>query len=128
MKKREASQHGAVEAWMRHFLKTHNGCKVELKHARGRKSFPLSEFEEHQLPELQAFADGAPFVYKFPDTGFGKKPCDLIGVRGGYSFVAIRYDDFMAILSIEVLIAEGRRAKSISGDRARKLAYDVIEF
>ncbi len=115
---------------MRHFLKTHKGVKVELKHTRGSDYFPFSELPAHQLDDLASFDDGAPFVHKFDDAGYRKKPCDFIGVAGGYSFVAIRYPKFVAILSFNVYRneAESGTRKSLTSERAQKVAYNLIKI
>ena len=99
MKKREATQHSKIAAWIRYVMKSANvDVKVELKHTRGADTFPFSELPEHQLTDLVSFADRQGFVHKFDDAGYRKKPCDFIGVRGGMSFVAIRYPKFIACI------------------------------
>jgi penicillin-binding protein-related factor A (putative recombinase) len=131
MKKREATQHSPVAAWMRYFMqKTNRNVKVEIKHTRGETSFPFSELEDHQLQDLISFNDGDPFIHKFDDAGYRVKPCDMIGVLGGYSFIAIRYNNFIAILSVNVYVQEKntKARKSITEDRAEKIAYDIIKF
>lgn len=130
MKKREASQHSPVEAWVRYFLKENKrNCKVEIKHSRGESSFPFAEVEQHQIDDLVSFENLEPFVHKFDDTGYREKPCDVIGVIGGSSFFAVRYNDFIAIISINVWLNEQSKKdrKSITASRAREIAYDVIE-
>ena len=131
MKKREASEHSRVEAWMRHHLKQnpHIALKVELKHTRDTLSLPYAALEPHQLDYLLSFANSEPFVYKFDDTGYRQKPCDLIGVTGGLSLVAIRYPSSLPLLSVFVWQEEQRtsKRKSLTEERARVLAYDVIE-
>lgn len=128
MQKQEAKQHPAIAAWIRHYLITYKtNCKVELKHTRGKDSFPFSELYDHQIEDLEAFVNRAPFVHKFDDVGYRKKPCDFIGVTGGAGFVAIRYDKVIHIISIFALLREksGKR-KSLTLERASEIAFDTI--
>lgn len=129
MKKHEATQHTKIEAWVRHFLKTHAACKVELKHSRGKSTFPFSEVPQHQLDDLEAFNSGCPFVHKFDDSGYRKKPVDIIGVAGGHSFIAIRYIKHVYIISYDVFTFERRKSarKSISEERAKEISFDIIK-
>lgn len=126
MKKHEASQHTKIEAWIRYFLKTHLACKVELKHTRGKDVFYMREIAEHQHDDLRSFQEGESFVHKFDDVGLRKKPSDFIGVKGGYSFVAIKYNDCIVIISYDVLI---KRVKtpSLSKEKALLLSFDIIK-
>lgn len=131
MKKKEAKQHSPVEAWVRYFVRTmKQNCKVEIKHVRDRVSLPFSDLEGHQLDDLTAFEEMSPFIHKFDDAGYRQKPCDIIGVVGGRSFIAIRYDKFIAIIALHVWNIEARKKerKSLTADRARAVAYDVIEL
>lgn len=127
MKKHEASQHTKIEAWMRHFLKNHTACKVELKHTRGNNLFYFSDIKPHQYDDLEAFDSGVPFVHKFDDVGYRKKPCDFIGVAGGYAFVAIRYPKSICILSYNVLVGAKRgKVKSLCEKDAKDISYQII--
>lgn len=125
MKKKEASQHSKLEAWIRYFIKTEKrNVKVELKHARERISFPFSEVKKHQIDDLIAFENFEPFVWKFDDTGYREKPVDFIGTTGGSAFIAVRFSKIITIISINVWINE--KGKSITAKRAQEIAYDWI--
>lgn len=132
MKKHEASHHTKVEAWVRHHLKEQPriNLKVELKHTRGASSLPYTALEPHQLDDLLSFAHGFPFVHKFDDVGYREKPCDIIGVAGGLSLLAISYPDAIILISIFVWMQEEKDSKrrSLPRERARALAYDIIKL
>lgn len=127
MVKSETKEHKAVEAWVRLFLRTHVACKVEIKHTRGKDRFPFSEIVPHQRDDLTSFSNGEPFVHKFDDSGYRKKPCDIIGIAGGWSFVAIRFPKIVTIISYCVLEKE-MKAKSIKQDRAEEISFDIIKI
>jgi len=129
MKKQEATQHAAVSAWMRDFLKTHHGCAIEVKHTRGKDSIPFSALEEHQRVALAAVF-GNIVVHKLDDGGLRKLPFDLFGLAHVPAFVAVRYPDFIAIVAIHVWMQEEEtsKRKSLTRERALELAYDVIRF
>lgn len=128
MKKKEASQDSLIEAWMRYFLKTHPSCVIEAKHTRGADSVAYKAMEEHQPVFLRAAQDEV-VVWKIDDVGYRQKPFDFIGVAGAYSFVAVRFDRFIAIISLNVWEEEQKRGerKSLTSARAREIAFDIIE-
>lgn len=128
MKKQEATQHKAVSAWMREFLKTNHAVAVELKHSRGASSIPFSALEEHQKDALQAVFT-ASVIHKLDDGVYRQLPFDLFGIAHSMAFVAVRYPAYIAIISINEWCEEERTSprKSLTQERARKIAYDVIE-
>lgn len=129
MNKQEAKQHELINAWIRYALKKHRAVKVEIKHTRGEPNFRYSELPEHQMQDLISFQEGLPFVHKFDDAGYRMKPCDFIGVLGGDSFVAIRYDRFISVIWIDKYIKEKEKGeRSLSQERARAIAYSIIEI
>lgn len=128
MKKREASQDSLIEAWMKYFLKTHRGCVIEAKHSRGKDSVAYDVMEDHQPVFLRAAQEG-PFVWKIDDVGYRQKPFDFIGVSDAYSFIAVRFNDFIAIIALDVWEKEKEKKerKSLTSTRARDIAFDIIE-
>jgi len=131
MKKSEATQHSKISAWIRYFMeKYEQNVKVELKHSRGKTSMPYDCFEEHQLPDLISFQNGAAFIYKFPDTGYERKPVDFLGARGGVSFVAVRFPKVITIINIDRWLAEEAKLerKSITVERAEEIAFQIIKI
>jgi len=129
MKKSEASQHTAVAAWMRNFLKKHHSVAVEVKHTRGKNSLPFSALEVHQRDALMA-VHGTGLVFKIPDGGYQKLPFDLFGMARSLSFVAVRYPKFIAIIDIQRWVLEEMKSerKSLTDARAIEIATDVIDF
>ena len=129
MKKKEASQDSLIEAWMRYFLKTHKSCVIEAKHSRGKDSIAYNSLEEHQPLFLRSAQDDV-FVWKIDDVGYRQKPFDFIGVSGAYSFIAVRFPKFIAIISLDIWEFEQRKKerKSITSTRARDISFDVIEI
>jgi hypothetical protein len=129
MRKSEATQHGAIEAWMRYFLMTHSNCVIELKHSKGKNSIAWSDLKEHQKDGLRGARDGT-FVWKFDDTGYRRSPFDLIGIADAYSFIAVRYPSLIAIISLASWDNEKKSGirKSLTSERARIIAFDCIEI
>jgi len=126
MIKHEAKDHTLVEAWMRNFLKERHGCAVELKHLRGRNALPFSDLDPEQKEKLISYSQC--FVWKLDDAGYRKKPFDIVGASGGAAFVAVRFPKVITIILIQDWIEEEERSsrKSITEERARKIAFDVI--
>lgn len=129
MKKSEATQHTAVAAWMRNFLKKSHALAVEVKHSRGKNSIAFNALETHQRDALMAVT-GTGITFKIPDGAYQKLPFDLFGIAKARAFVAVRFPDFIAIIEIQKWCIEEMKSsrKSLTSDRARELAYDVIEF
>lgn len=129
MIKQEAKHDNQIAAWIRFFLKTHNAVKVEAKHSRGTNIIAFRAVEDHQIADLEGFHNNAPFVHKFDDVGYRIKPCDFIGVAGGYSFIACIFEKFIAIISINEWMREEKKCgrKSITSERAKEIAFDIIK-
>ena len=128
MKKSEATQHTAVAAWMREFLKRHHSTAIEIKHTRGKNSIPFAALETHQRDALMAVV-GTGIVFKIPDGGYQKLPFDMFGLAHSLSFVAVRFPKFIAIIDIKRWVLEEMKSerKSLTDARAVEIATDVID-
>jgi len=83
----EKSFYSPVQDWMKQNLQGSNA--VELKLTKTNK-FYLNKMEAHQLPTLYAIKHKV-LVYKLPDVGYDRKPCDIIMLSGAGAFVGIIY-------------------------------------
>lgn len=103
-------------------------CTFELKQTI-TDSIPFSCVEQAQLDHGMAVKWGKKGALIRVEAGTVGAP-DYVYFYNAPAYVVIRYPDFFAIIDIESFIVEKERSKrkSLTADRARDIAYDVVEL
>lgn len=83
----EAIFQSAFSKWAKHNIHTNMVC--ELKIVKGKR-MPFSAIKEHQWVALSN-AKHRNMVYKIPDVGFDKKPCDMVILAGCEAYFVIMF-------------------------------------
>lgn len=103
----------------------------ELKQTKS-DSIRFDAVQRHQLDALTAAGEGEKgLLYKAPDDSRGAKPFDLFYLRNADAYVVIRYPGFFCLIDYDVFKKEEKRTKtrkSLTSERAKKIAYQVIEL
>ncbi len=92
-------------------------------------SLPFSAVQEHQIDALLAVSEGKKgLLYKAPDDSRGIKPCDLLYLRNADAYVVIKYPKFFCLIDVDTFVKEkkGNKRKSLTSERAEKIAFKVI--
>lgn len=125
MKKREAEFTTKAQHWIRKNLPA--PCVVEIKHTRGKPSFPLREIAPHQKASLLAAESPTGFTYKIPDCGF-HNPFDVILFGHMYAYVMIRYPSSVSVIEASTFFEYTKKMKSISEDEAAAIAAYTLPW
>ena len=126
MNKSEAKFQTKFNKWVREVYK--KTAAYELKHTRGKSSFPFRELKEHQIRALQIVRRGV-LAYKIPDDSFSFKPFDCFVLAGERAYVVIKYPKFFCLIDIETFVLEKERSKraSLTASRASELSTLTVE-
>lgn len=96
----------------------------EIKHTRGKDSFPFREVRTKQRYWLLKAMGPEGKWYKHPDTALGEQLPDgqLIGLQDAW--IIIKYPKFFAVIGADIFFAEEKRSKrkSLTAERAKKIA------
>jgi hypothetical protein len=101
---------------------------IEVKHTRGKDSFPFKEIRPKQrLWLLRAMAPEGKW-YKHPDTTLGEQLPDgqLIGLQDAW--IIIKYPKFFVVIGADRFFAEEKKSlrKSLTDKRAKQIAEYVV--
>lgn len=114
----------------RHWLRANPfkmSCTFEIKDTRGRKSLPFSELKEPQIHWGNSISSKRGVLMR--NQGGGGEP-DYTYHYNQPSFVVIHYKEGFAIIEIKIFVIEkeSSKAKSLTWERAKKIAYKIEEF
>lgn len=121
MRKQEAAITARIDKWFA--VVVPQSSPWEVKHTRGKATFPFSEIAAHQRRYLYAATTPTGFTYKIPDIGFSHPPCDVVHYKNTPAYVIVVFPKFTTVLEIRdilALIEAGQ--KSISEDAACALS------
>lgn len=127
MRKAESQFQTVFNQWLRDVYKRTGAW--ELKHTRGKSSFPFSEVKDHQIRALQV-AHHNVLAYKIPDDSMSYKPFDCISLAQEPARIVIRYPKFFCLIDVETFILEKSRSKkkSLSADRAKDISILIVDM
>jgi hypothetical protein len=126
MKKSEAKFTTEFLKWVKETYKKTGA--YEIKHTRGKSSFPFKELKDHQARALQV-ARGSVLAYKIPDDSQSYKPFDCFCLAGERSYVVIKYPKFFCLIDIDTFILERDRSKraSLTASRAEDISILTVQ-
>ena len=130
MKKSEQSFTTYFQHWLKdEFLPDKDSCAFafEIKHTRGKDSFPFSEVKDHQIKALLAVQTSG-LVYKIADDTIGYRPFDCFAMKKCQSYIVIKYNKFFVLIDVNDFIFEKNNfpRKSLTERRATDIAELVI--
>ncbi len=124
MQKLEASITPRVNKWLSAVIK--KSSPWDVKHTRGKKTFPLREIKPHQRDYLMAATTKTGFIYKIPDIGLSHPPCDTVCFKDTDAFIVIVYPT--RVYAIDIRIIDTVKDPSLTEERAELLAWHKIDI
>ncbi len=126
MIKREAASSLIVRHWLR--AHPYHTCSIEMKDTRGKNYLNFSEVKEAQLDYGMAIESDRGVLMRVEAVSEGMP--DYIYMRNEDAMVAIKYPDFISLITIPNFIGEKEKSehKSLTSSRAKEIATDIIKF
>jgi len=123
MQKQEASITPRVNRWVAAVIP--RSAPWDVKHTRGKKTFPLREIKPHQRNYLMAATTKTGFTYKIPDIGLSHPPCDTVCYKNTDAYIVIVYPTM--VYAIDIRILDTLTETTLTEERADALSWFRIE-
>lgn len=120
MQKKEANFTTRFAHWSR--LNIPAPAVFEIKHTRGKATFPLREIRTHQKAALLAAVSTKPFAYKIPDDSRSYKPFDMCLFGTMDAYVVIAYPQGYVCIGAEIFFEKTKDMTSLTYPAALKIA------
>jgi penicillin-binding protein-related factor A (putative recombinase) len=116
MQKREAAITTKINKWFSLVVPT--SSPWEVKHTRGKNSFPWRELKEHQRNYLFAATTQTGCTFKIEDAGYSHPPFDVLHYKNTDAFVIITFNVWTAVIEIRTVLRLIEKHTSISEEEA----------
>lgn len=106
-----------------------HSAAFEVKQTR-TNSIAFDAVKEHQRDALGAAWTNHGLIHKISDQSQGYKPCDIMYLRNASAYVVVKFPKFFVLITASDWGREARESqrKSLTGDRAKAIAYKVVEL